>query len=316
MNEGYLWDKTGEPDPDIARLEALLGPLRETDKLQEPRRRRTLWIPLAMAASIVIASLIAWQVRGARQIHWEVKQISGQVDRSQLHAGEWLDTDGSSRAQLILPSTGKLELEPNSRMGLLISGNDKQSLSLSHGTLKATIWAPAGEFSVAAPSATAVDLGCIYTVQTDDRGDGLVRVEAGWVALEDHGRESFIPGGSVCRMIHGRGPGIPYLETSAEPLKQMIQDFDVSGVIERLQPGLARATRADDVTLWHLLRRVPPAQRGLVYDRLQSLVSFPVSLTHADAVRGDPRVLDDIWTALGYGDADWWRKWKAGTISR
>lgn len=53
MNEEYLWDKSGEPDPEIQELEKILAPLRYQPKpLVMPRRNYT---PLAIAAALLIA---------------------------------------------------------------------------------------------------------------------------------------------------------------------------------------------------------------------------------------------------------------------
>ena len=303
MNEEYLWDRSGAPDPQVQELEALLAPLRRTSELREPQPRRSAWMPLSIAASVGIIGLLMLQTGSLTATRWDVRTLAGRVDLTTLPAGEWLATDSSSIAQLTLPSTGKIEVEPNSRIRVLPSHKGDFAISLTRGMLRATIWAPPGEFSVETPSATAIDLGCIYTVQTDEAGNGFVRVDAGWVVLEEHGRESFIPGGAVCRMRRGRGPGIPYIETAAEPLKRLVTDFDETGSTKLLRSGLVSAARSDDVTLWHLLRRVPQAERRLVYNRLCSLVPPVASLKPSDE--------DAIWRTLRYGDADWWRKWKS-----
>lgn len=64
MNDDYLWDKSGEPDPQIQQLEEILGTLRYRPKpLQLPEqlstaRPRRNQIPLfAIAATVVIALL-------------------------------------------------------------------------------------------------------------------------------------------------------------------------------------------------------------------------------------------------------------------
>lgn len=59
MNEDYLWDKSGEPDPQIQQLEEILGTLGYQPKpLQLPRhstaRGRYLSL-LAIAASVAVA---------------------------------------------------------------------------------------------------------------------------------------------------------------------------------------------------------------------------------------------------------------------
>jgi hypothetical protein len=57
MNDDYLWDKSGEPDPQIQELEEILGTLRYQPRpLNLPRRRNYLAL-LAIAATVVMALL-------------------------------------------------------------------------------------------------------------------------------------------------------------------------------------------------------------------------------------------------------------------
>ena len=61
MNDDYLWDKSGQPDPQIQQLEEILGTLRYEPRpialpaeLRAPRRRNHFPL-LAIAASILLA---------------------------------------------------------------------------------------------------------------------------------------------------------------------------------------------------------------------------------------------------------------------
>lgn len=60
MNEDYLWDKSGEPDPQIQELEEILGALRyqptplKLARSSTPHRRNYLAL-LAIAATVLIA---------------------------------------------------------------------------------------------------------------------------------------------------------------------------------------------------------------------------------------------------------------------
>ena len=68
MKDDYLWDKSGEPDPEVQKLEEILGtlryqprPLELPEELSLPRRRSYLpWV--AIAAMVVMALLggIIW----------------------------------------------------------------------------------------------------------------------------------------------------------------------------------------------------------------------------------------------------------------
>src|SRR3984893_8060815 len=60
MNDDYLWDKSGEPDPQVQQLEEILGTLRYEHRALEipsqPIGRRRSYVPiLAIAATIALA---------------------------------------------------------------------------------------------------------------------------------------------------------------------------------------------------------------------------------------------------------------------
>ncbi|HEX7296399.1 MAG TPA: hypothetical protein VF251_11630 [Pyrinomonadaceae bacterium] len=59
MKDDYLWDKTGQPDPEIQKLEEILGTLRYQPRpLELPVSRRRSYFPLlAIAASLLLALL-------------------------------------------------------------------------------------------------------------------------------------------------------------------------------------------------------------------------------------------------------------------
>lgn len=75
MNDEYLWDKSGEPDPEIQELEEVLGNLKyQPHPLEIPRNlvvvRRRQYVPyLAIAASLLFALLAAgfWLLRMKEQ---------------------------------------------------------------------------------------------------------------------------------------------------------------------------------------------------------------------------------------------------------
>jgi hypothetical protein len=60
MNEDYLWDKSGEPDPQIQELEQILAPLRYQPKsLELPVVRRRSYLSLAAIAATLLVALLA-----------------------------------------------------------------------------------------------------------------------------------------------------------------------------------------------------------------------------------------------------------------
>ena len=75
MKDDYLWDGSGEPDPEIQKLEAALGRLRHTrpappfpeaPAVLQPARRRfwqSPWFPrFAVAAGVLVAAAIGFML--------------------------------------------------------------------------------------------------------------------------------------------------------------------------------------------------------------------------------------------------------------
>ena len=330
MRDDYLWDKSGEPDPDVERLERTLGRLRAE---REPsfdaapavvampaarRRRPAMWIAGWAAAAVLVvivgAGVRRWLSPAATGPAWNVARLEGRalaVDR--LHAGQWLETGGGDRARVSVSTVGEMELEPGTRIRLLRTAPGEQRFSLAYGTVHAVIWAPPGLFRVDTPSATATDLGCTYTLTVDRSGAGLLRVTSGWVAFAHGGRESFVPAGALCHTHAGAGPGTPFYEDAPPGLRQAVEAFDE----DPTRRGTALATIAaearvrDAPTLWHLIGRTSGAERAGMVDALAERVPVPTAAVREGALAGDRAALDQWWNELGLGDADWWRMWES-----
>jgi hypothetical protein len=330
--DDYLWTAAGEADPEIARLEALLAPYAHRGALpplpsRAPQRRvlRALLPILMAAASLALVVTAAWFASAARRSGaWSVQSLAGSPDvagsridgASRLVVGQALTTDAGSRARIAVASVGRVDVEPNSRVRLVQSRPGERRMALDHGRISAQIWAPPREFFVNTPSATAVDLGCAYTLDVDSSGAGTIRVTHGWVAFEYRGRESFIPEGAVCATRPGFGPGTPRFADAPAALDQALAVLDFSGPsnprrTEALAALLESARPRDGLTLWHLLSRGRPEERAKVYDRLVTLVPPPASASREAVLRADRRALDDWWNELGLDSASWWRVWKS-----
>ena len=314
MNDDYLWDKSGDPDPEIQRFEALLAPLayRPGRQFRQPRRRWPIMIAIAATVTIVAGAAWIWMTR--RQPagpSWQVMAMDGSQRLQKFSRGGTVETDSTSRLRLDLDTFGRVELEPNTRMKLLVTKDDEQRMSLAHGKIHALIWAPPGQFYVNTPSSVTIDLGCSYTLEVDQiTGNGALKVDFGWVAFEDHGRESFIPAHAECVTRRGRGPGIPYYEDASPALRLAVDRFDTTDDPQSVPPILAASRERDALTVWHLLKRVPARNRAEVFDRLARLVEVPEKVKRDRVLAGDPTAYDDLWDSLGLGDTKWWRMWK------
>jgi hypothetical protein len=345
MKDDYLWDGSGEPDPEIQKLEKALGRYRHdrpapsfeqvVDLRPAKTRSRFFHFQLSLQVGAVAAIFLVavtlffflrpkpfsnlgpgWDVarlEGTPRVGWH--SISEKSGPGKLGVGQTLVTDSSSRATITFDETGRVEVDRSSRLRLVTNGPGHQRLSLERGTIQATIWAPPGEFVVDTPSAVAVDLGCVYTLHVDDSGAGLLRTTMGWVGFKLNGHESFIPAGAVCATRPKIGPGTPYFEDAAPAFRDALSKFDFAAktLAERntlLGIILVDARKNDALTLWHLLARVSDADRSDVYDRLAALAPPPAGVTREGILRLDRPMLDSWWNSLGFGDIYLWRTYE------
>jgi hypothetical protein len=342
--DDYLWDGSGEPDPEIQRLESLLGMFRHNrpapvfPELAGERRWKFLprwwsWFPALATATVAMAAiaLVIYFVHARRPAPvtvagWNVSRmegtprigreaISGNKGMSRLGVGQVLETDPQSRASLQSSDTGQIEVEPSTRLRLLSMNDGLKRVALDRGTIQAYIWAPPGEFVVDTPSAMAVDLGCAYTLHVDESGVGLVRTSLGWVGFKLNGHESFIPAGAACATRPKVGPGTPYFEDAKPDFRSALARLDFEDNTPQQRAGdlaivLGEARQRDALTLWHLLARVEESQRALVYDHLAKLAPPPAGITKEGILRLDQPMLDRWWNELGFDDISVWRYWE------
>lgn len=282
-----------------------------------PRRRPILLhvLPLAMAASVALlfTSLERRHPRpNAGTGWWSVSALSGAprldsrtiaTDAADLRVGAWLETDAHSTARLSSDQIGRVTVEPNSRLRLSTAAQNDHRLDLARGSLSAFIWAPPRIFFVNTPSATAVDLGCAYTLKVDDDGDGQLHVTLGYVALEHDGRESLIPSGAMCLTRRHAGPGTPFSEDASEALRAALEQFDFrpGSAGTALATILAVARPEDAVTLWHLLARTAGAERARVFDALAQHHAPPQGVTRPGVLAGDTAMRSAWGRELGLG---------------
>jgi hypothetical protein len=317
MNNDYLWDRHGTPDPEITRLEELLGQFRLAGqhRYSAPAKRRSQlsrWMPAVAAAVLIAGAGLAVAIYNAHTpgapTPWQLS-VAGGKPRA-VRAGQRIVTAEGIRATMESEFTGRIDIEEDSRLRLLSSGNGGQRFALDHGTIHALIWAPPAKFVVDTPAAQTVDLGCQYTLRVAKDGAGFLTVETGWVAFEWRNLESFIPAGAACTTRPGHGPDTPYFLDAPRALTAALSRFDTDGDWSALQAALPTARERDALTLWHLLERTHGTERGEVFDRFATLVTLPPGVSREAILRGDRSAFDGAWDALDLGDTSWWREWK------
>ena len=300
MNDQYLWDRSGETDPEIKRMETLLRPLGDPGTPRrhvQSRTNRWMSFGMAAAAAALVCAGVALYFATNRKSAWETPD-------GRLYLGQWVTV--TQPTQIRVAAIGNLNVAPGSRLRIESSREGNYRARLQYGKLDALILAPPRQFFVDTPSAVAVDLGCAYSLEVDRTGETRVSVRSGWVSFEKKGEEVFIPAGAHCRTSPAFGLGVPVYNDASAALQASVTHFE-----ESRQVALPEEVRPKDgLTLWHLLRRAVPAQRAQVFDQFARVVSLPHSISRDRVIAGDRQALDALWPALQLGDAAFWRQWQ------
>ena len=308
----YLWDKAGEPDPEVVRLEQLLAPFGHdgapfdapspaavVEAAPASKRWRFAALAGALAAAAAVA-LFAWHRSADEQAcdtgsgfafsaDHSVRCEGGRGRQGTLAVGGFLETSEGA-AKIAIADIGSAELGARSRLTLRRSARDEHRLALERGKLHARVIAPPRLFVVETPSATAIDLGCEYTLEVDEQGTGRLRVTSGQVELAARsGAIVLVPAGTGARFTRERGVGVPVAEAASAALREAAERFDRGQA--RVTEVLAAAKPEDAVTIVNLLSLVAPGERALVLDRLTELFPAPNAIERRGVIAGDPRAI-------------------------
>ncbi len=271
--EPYLWDRSGEPDPDVTALEGELARHRWSGQLPaEPlppietarRRWRERWArvaPLATAAGVAAALLAGWwwwsdarhepAARLPASPVYHAQALTGALANADLRPGDRLVTDAATHARLQIGEIGSLIVEPGTSLRMErprpeLAADAEHLLWLERGAITASIFAAPRLFQLGTPSGIAVDLGCIYTARVEDDGSTRLSVDMGQVSFETPERRVIVPSGASTRAWPDAGPGTPVWDDAPEPFRAHVARLDAL-LLPGSRAGQAGARGSDDV---------------------------------------------------------------------
>lgn len=320
MNDDYLWDRSGTPDPEIEHLEKLLGRYKHEAPLRVVpfHRRKTTWLAAAAMLALVVAGAYLFRMHWPAGRPWAIETVDGAptvngetVKRhDRLGIGDTLVTDANSRVTVRIARVGELEIQPGSELELIATSRGRHRIDLRRGTINARVWAPPFTFGVRTPAGLASDIGCAFTLRYADQ-EGLLRVTSGWVDFDGDTRSSLVPEGAMAELRRELGPGTPYWHDAPAALREALRSFDRTSSTADLQRVLAAARPRDAMTLQHMLERARGEHRAPLFDHLAKIAPPPPGVTREGILERDQRMVSRWRESMGLGGVKkWWVHWR------
>jgi hypothetical protein len=296
MNDDYLWDKSGEPDAEVQKLEALLGRYRSSAPMPDFKRvavirRRPVW-PFAVAAALILCAILGAVRFYTPANRWRATEESGIADvpHAILRTGDVVRTQrGSVRLQS--PAVGTIDLGANTTVRLIENRSRRHRLALAGGTIHAKTTSQPGVFVIDTPKARAIDLGCEYTLTIAPGGGGELHVIAGWVDLTHSYEQSLVPQGASAMIESDGSLTVPVFDDASPVFQAAVRKLDMPTIV-------ANARTRDAFTLLNLFRLASPDERGVLYDHLNQLVPAPPSITRESVRYWTPSSTELWWTPV------------------
>jgi hypothetical protein len=307
--EAYLWDPAAPPSADVdalanrlasARFDVTRRPL----KLPAAAGRRYRRPLLAMAASLALlvaggAAFASWRWSWPAGAPWPVSLDGSSPGGARVASQLQLDRPlqlGTAAAQVRIARIGTMQVEPGSVLTLAETRSTRHRVVLDRGTVSVRVWAPPGRFAFRTPAGNVIDLGCVFDLSVDAAGTSRVRVDTGWVQLENGWGETLVPAGASSVMTPAARPGVPAFDDAPAAFVASVRiaegPDDVAARAVAIDTVVRLARPRDVLTLLTLARVSPVSQRRPLLDRAAQLLPPPPGVTVDAIVAGD---WDQLW---------------------
>lgn len=261
----------------------------------------------ALALGIIFAFIIYDYSPGT---YWSVEKIAGfpQIEsrviagNGIIKSGEKLITNSESRARLKIGNLGEIDIDPLSEVQFIETESAEHKLIISRGQITVRTWDAPKLFSIITPSASIKDFKAEYTINVGAELSTKVKVNSGYVLLENKDRKSLLTAGSTCLSKMPKGPGTPYSSSASDQFIGLLNIIDFEkGELDKLDALLSESRKEDFISLFHLLRQQDSIAREKIFDRLSFLFEIPRRITREEIVNGDKDLMARLWMQLGLG---------------
>ncbi|MGE5796512.1 MAG: anti-sigma factor family protein [Ignavibacteria bacterium] len=254
---------------------------------EEVFKKNRLIITIAGSIILVVIAVILIANLGSN-VPWQLNGVQGQFKvNGKLLAGGELNNDDiletfSNSAVIMIPEMGQVSLNPWGK----IQKKGSYNLLLSKGDLTAENKNAEESFTsqVFNSEIKCAGAGVAYKLKINNDNTADLTVSDGRAIVTGNKLESVVTPGFICR-IREKGPEIPLSLNSSEDTKKAFELLSYYNDQDALNKVLNQSGLADEISLWHLLKRITGDNRGAVFNKLYSLYSPPKGVDQESILR-------------------------------
>ncbi|MEW6506795.1 MAG: hypothetical protein AB1432_03500 [Bacteroidota bacterium] len=234
---------------------------------------------------------------------WKVRTITGNVlINGQIRASErWeenesLVTENDSKAVIYVPNTCRIEVDANSFLILNKAKDKGNRIKLVKGSIRIINNNLLPYLAIEIDNSVIHNRGGTIAITIDDNSITSVKVEYGYLEIEEKGRVFFVDEGYTCEIRPNFHSGTPHRIDAPDELKDEIRSLDYEfGGDSSIQKIISIAAESDMLTLLALIPRSSEMLRTVIFNKISAYYPPPAGVTLEGIVKLDPEMIEKWW---------------------
>ena len=223
-----------------------------------------------------------------------VENYSGKIRQ-----GESLLTEDSSRAAVLVPSVGNIDIEENTLLFLEKAKDGSNRIRLQKGTIKVVNFSYMPDLAIDIGNCVVIDRSGQFSLSMDENNIAKIFVEFGFVEIQHDNQTVYLNEEYNCEIRDGYKIGTPYRRDASENLKEEVKNFDNNGAGDNsIEKIIEAATPKDMLTLLELIPRTSKLKRQVLFQAIANNFPPPENVTRAGVINGDSNMLYLWWQEI------------------
>jgi hypothetical protein len=251
-----------------------------------------------LAALFVVGYLI--HSYSKKNSPWKITVVQGNVlvdgqmqKNDRISEGQDILTETNSRAIVIVPSIGRIEVEPVTQFKLIKAEDGDNRIGMERGEIQVSSSEQLPAFVTEFKNNIIKFIGGTYRITVNEFGKAKLFIESGFVEIHQNQKIFMIDENYVCELSSEALPSIPYRLDANDIFREEVKRIE-SGAYTRssIDVLINTARNVDALTLLAVIPRVNEQERVSLYDRIYSFYKPPLNATFEGIIKLDQKMLE------------------------